>query len=75
MEQWEDMVLLLGGSSGAGSINIFYKEDFIKQGNITANGAQRRLGNIDAIYYGGAGGDGCISIGSIVLGYYEEREN
>jgi len=68
--------MLLGGSSGAGTINIFYKEDFIKQGIISAKGGNRSIGEGDDYqYYGGAGGNGCVSIGSIVLGYYEEREN
>lgn len=54
-----------GGSSGGGSINIFYKEitndDYT---NVTVNGGTR-------VHCGGAGGLGSISIGSVKSGNYE----
>lgn len=56
-----------GGSSGGGSINIF-SELITKKGNITANGGKR----LSISYSGGAGGKGCISIGSIATGTYQE---
>lgn len=45
-----------GGSSGGGSINIFYL-DRINMGSISAAGLKRNAG--------GAGGDGAVTIGSI----------
>ena len=42
-----------GGSSGAGSINIFTKNSINAQGNIQANS--------EKVAWGGAGGHGCIS--------------
>lgn len=53
-----------GGASGGGSINIFYNGSVQKRGNINANGG-RSSG-------GGHGGNGSISIGSILTGDYEE---
>lgn len=46
-----------GGSSGGGSINIFYKNNYTSNDNIYANGGSN--GN------GGAGGTGSISVGII----------
>lgn len=54
-----------GGSSGGGSINIFYKSS-IKQGTITANGGNSSIGSV----IGGAGGTGSISIGKLLNGTY-----
>lgn len=54
-----------GGSSGGGSINIFYKSS-IKQGTITANGGNSSIGSV----IGGAGGNGSISIGQLLNGTY-----
>lgn len=53
-----------GGASGGGSINIFYNE-FISNNKCVANGGQSVSG-------GGAGGNGCISIGCIASGTYQE---
>ncbi len=51
-----------GGSSGAGSINIFYKDSYLNNGDIFATS--------EAEFNGGAGGDGSISVGSISTGSY-----
>lgn len=51
-----------GGASGGGSINIFYTSSFSK-GTIEATGGS-------AGENGGAGGNGCISYGSIASGSY-----
>jgi hypothetical protein len=53
-----------GGSSGAGSINIFYNSEYTSGENasVVANGGSG--GN------GGKGGNGSISIGSISSGTY-----
>lgn len=50
-----------GGSSGGGSINIFYEKSMIN-GQIEANGGE------NAMY---RGGNGSISVGNISSGYYE----
>ena len=56
-----------GGSSGGGSINIFYTEDYTNEGNIEANGGiSPGSGNNS----GGSGGTGSISIGNISTGTY-----
>ncbi len=52
-----------GGSSGAGSINIFCKKEYIESGSIMANGG--KMNN------GGAGGNGSISVGIIQNRIYE----
>lgn len=62
-----------GGGSGAGSINIFYKNT-IKKGTITSIGGPggkngRRLGGI-----GGAGGAGSVTIGNISTGTFVKDE-
>lgn len=60
------------GSSGGGSINIFYKTSIIK-GTITANGGTSVRGEYIGNHgtsYGGAGGNGSISIGTIKEGTY-----
>lgn len=53
-----------GGSSGAGSINIFYKEKYICADEATINTKGGTGGN------GGAGGDGTATIGSIETGNF-----
>ena len=53
-----------GGSSGGGSINIFYRNS-CNSGNVNANGGE------SVANYGGAGGEGSISIGNISTGTYE----
>ena len=54
-----------GGSSGGGSINIFYQEANESTGSINANGGEA-IGN-----YGACGGNGSISIGKIQEGTYK----
>ena len=49
-----------GGSSGGGSINIFYRDQYMQNGNLDANGGT----------VGGNGGTGSISVGQIVDGSY-----
>ncbi len=55
-----------GGGSGAGSINIFYKE-LIKEGTVIANGGKRGANNSSFTRRaeGGAGGAGSITITSM----------
>ena len=57
-----------GGSSGGGSINIFYKNTFQNTKDIIANGGDSLYGRSGN---GGAGGTGSISIGKISNGTYE----
>lgn len=54
-----------GGSSGGGSINIFYEKLIANQSCIAKGG--------ETIYAGGAGGSGSISMGSIASGNYVEE--
>lgn len=56
-----------GGSSGGGSINIFYNSEYINNGNLNVAGGVR-VGNSTI---GGAGGAGSISIGNISTGTYQ----
>lgn len=51
---------------GGGSINIFYRDSFVK-GTITASGG---AGGTTTKASGGSGGAGCISYGSIASGSY-----
>ena len=51
-----------GGSSGGGSINIFYTNN-VEVGNIQTNGGEIAKGSKSK---GGAGGNGSISVGQIV---------
>ena len=55
-----------GGSSGGGSINIFVKNLFENEGQITARGGV--AGN------GGSGGDGYAIIGNVNTGTFVEKE-
>lgn len=52
-----------GGSSGGGSINIFYKTE-LTRGTITANGGPSGASG------GAAGGNGSITVGSIATGNF-----
>ena len=54
-----------GGASGGGSINIFYHH-LISQGNIEANGGDA----IGIEAFGGNGGAGSITVGSIESGSF-----
>lgn len=56
-----------GGSSGAGSINIFYNDSYNNLGTIEAIGGQ--AGN------GGAGGDGSVTIGNIKTGTFVKEND
>lgn len=61
-----------GGSSGGGSINLFYKTSAsLNRNQIVANGGESVAGNYLACS-GGAGGNGSISIGNVSSGSYEE---
>ena len=53
-----------GGSTGGGSINIFYSNS-IYQGNVTATGGKETGTYSDFECYGGAGGNGCITFSKI----------
>ena len=55
-----------GGSSGGGSINLFYKNKYESLGILNANGGIPNGGK----WKGGAGGTGSISIGQIIDGTY-----
>ena len=66
-----------GGSSGGGSINIFYKEEYINNGTIISNGGETAIGidlggggNIS----GGSGGDGTVTIGNISSGSFVRND-
>lgn len=54
-----------GGSSGGGSINIFFK-------NLENKGTMSATGNFKL--YGGAGGEGSITIGNISTGTFAKDE-
>ncbi len=58
---------------GGGSVNIFYNEDYQNNGNIEANGGEAIAGEGGCA--GGAGGNGCVSVGTIQSGTYVEKEN
>lgn len=61
-----------GGGSGGGSVNIFYNT-INNMGTITANGGAGGVAVKPVESAPGArGGNGCISIGSISSGTYEE---
>ena len=70
VQEHQEHTFLGGGGSGGGSINIFYKDSFIK-GTISTTGGAGGNGHYFC-YDGGAGGDGCISIGNISTGTYAE---
>ena len=57
-----------GGSSGGGSINLFYNENYNNNGTISAYGGIATKGYLMT---GGAGGAGTITVGSIKTGAYE----
>lgn len=56
-----------GGSSGGGSVNIFYKINYSNTGIVETTGGI--AGN------GGAGGTGSVTIGSILTGNFEKIIN
>ena len=58
-----------GGSSGGGSINLFYNENYNNNGTISAYGGIATKGYLKT---GGAGGAGTITVGSIKTGAYEK---
>ena len=58
---------LAGGSSGGGSINIFYKSGYINNNTSANNGISAKGG---AMSPGGAGGAGTVTIGSIATGTF-----
>ena len=55
-----------GGSSGGGSINIFYKDKYENLGILNSNGGNPNGGR----WKGGPGGTGSISIGQLIDGTY-----
>lgn len=59
------------GSSGGGSINIFYQDNYIS-GTNNISGGEKQCGNStgNGNCYGGAGGNGSISSGCIATGTY-----
>ena len=56
-----------GGSSGAGSINIFYNDNYENSGTILT---QKGITPNGYLVTGGSGGDGSISIGQLLNGTY-----
>lgn len=66
-----------GGSSGGGSINLFYKDSFDNVNTISSNGGNVAIG-IDlgggGNVSGGAGGDGSVTIGNISTGTFVKQE-
>lgn len=64
------LTTMSGGSSGGGSVNVFYKLSYSNTGTVEAVGGTS--GN------GGAGGEGSVTIGCISTGsfvqYNEENE-
>lgn len=60
-----------GGSSGGGSLNIFYKNVYDNEGEISTNGGIAAYGKFQN---GGAGGNGSITIGSIATGTFVKDE-
>ncbi len=57
---------IMGGSSGGGSINIFYRNNYSNEGNINVDGGNVNYSN----NRGGPGGIGSISIGQLLNGTY-----
>ena len=55
-----------GGSSGGGSVNIFYSESYQNTGSITNEGGVKG-GDRN---YGGAGGSGTTTIGRLLDGNF-----
>ena len=58
---------------GGGSTNVFYNEECQNNGKIEANGGEAIAGEGGCA--GGAGGNGCASVGTIKNGTYVEKEN
>ncbi len=59
---------IIGGSSGGGSINLFYKTNYENKGKIIADGGNKNY-NLNS---SGPGGNGSISIGKILNEIYNE---
>ena len=66
-----------GGSSGGGSINLFYKDSFNNVNTISSNGGNVAIG-IDlgggGNVSGGSGGDGSVTVGNISTGTFVKQE-
>lgn len=62
----DKLLFVVGGASGGGSINIFYKEAYENDGIINSEGGNEGHSQND----GGAGGNGSISIGQLLNGTY-----
>ena len=62
---------IIGGSSGGGSINLFYKTNYENKGKIIADGGNKNY-NLNS---SGPGGNGSISIGKILNEIYNEIYN
>ena len=56
-----------GGASGGGSINIFFKEEYIENGTYSIDGGIAGTTEINA---GGNGGNGTCNIGKVIDGTY-----
>lgn len=57
-----------GGSTGGGSVNIFYKDNYQNNGSILAKKGDGAYGG------GGSGGDGTVTIGNISTGIFIKNE-
>ena len=60
-------IVYAGGSSGGGSINIFYNDNYQNNNNASGNGISAAGG---ARSPGGSGGKGTVTIGSIATGNF-----
>lgn len=60
-----------GGSSGAGSINIFYNQ-LTSRGILQAIGGEYPTSTATTTYFGGKGGDGTVSTGKVTVEGYTE---
>lgn len=56
-----------GGSSGGGTVNIFYRDSYINNGLIEAKKGETTIGRL---LKGGAGGNGSVSVGQLLNGTY-----
>lgn len=67
-----DAVTSTAGSSGGGSINVFYEEcENLDKSKISAKGGEKVAGVTPA---GGAGGEGTVTIGNISTGTFVENK-
>ena len=63
-----------GGSSGGGSINIFYKGQYTNNGTMSIAGGKIKVYGQDGSTWNRKGGDGTITIGNISSGTFVKDE-